>query len=88
MNHRTAADFTFIMAVPIMMGASLVSVLKNWEHMEMDYLSFYVVGFISAFIFALISIRFFLALISKVKLMPFAIYRIVLAVILAIIVFL
>ncbi|AOV08983.1 undecaprenyl-diphosphate phosphatase [Sporosarcina ureilytica] len=88
MNHRTAADFTFIMAVPIMMGASLVSVLKNWEHMEMDYLSFYVVGFISAFVFALISIRFFLALISKVKLMPFAIYRIVLAVILAIIVFL
>ena len=31
MNHRTAADFTFIMAVPIMIGASLVSVLKNWE---------------------------------------------------------
>lgn len=87
MNHRTAADFTFIMAVPIMMGASLVSVLKNWEHMSMDYLSFYVVGFVSAFIFALISIRFFLKLISKVKLMPFAIYRLILAAILAIIVF-
>jgi len=87
MNHRTAADFTFIMAVPIMIGASLVSVLKNWNHMEMDYLSFYVVGFVSAFVFALISIRFFLKLISKVKLMPFAIYRLVLAAILAIIVF-
>ncbi|QUW20993.1 undecaprenyl-diphosphate phosphatase [Sporosarcina sp. Marseille-Q4063] len=87
MNHRTAADFTFIMAVPIMMGASLVSVLKNWEHMEMNYLSFYIVGFVSAFVFALISIRFFLKLISKVKLMPFAIYRLILAAILAIIVF-
>lgn len=87
MNHRTAADFTFIMAVPIMMGASLVSVLKNWEHMSMDHLSFYVVGFISAFVFALISIRFFLKLISRVKLMPFAIYRIILAVVLAVIVF-
>ena len=87
MNHRTAADFTFIMAVPIMMGASLVSVLKNWDHMSMDYLSFYVVGFVSAFVFALISIRFFLKLISKVKLMPFAIYRLILAAILAIIVF-
>ena len=87
MNHRTAADFTFIMAVPIMIGASLVSVLKNWNHMEMDYLSFYAVGFVSAFVFALISIRFFLKLISKVKLMPFAIYRLVLAAILAIIVF-
>lgn len=87
MNHRTAADFTFIMAVPIMIGASLVSVLKNWEHMSMDYLSFYVVGFISAFVFALLSIQFFLKLISKVKLMPFAIYRLILAAILAIIVF-
>lgn len=87
MNHKTAADFTFIMAVPIMIGASLVSVLKNWEHLSMDDLSFYIVGFISAFVFALISIRFFLRLISKVKLVPFAIYRLVLAAILAIIVF-
>ncbi|MDW0118822.1 undecaprenyl-diphosphate phosphatase [Sporosarcina thermotolerans] len=88
MSHRTAADFTFIMAVPIMAGASLVSVLKNWEYMSMDYISFYVVGFISAFVFSLISIRFFLKLISKVKLVPFALYRIVLAIVLAAIVFL
>ncbi|WP_342513434.1 undecaprenyl-diphosphate phosphatase [Sporosarcina sp. FSL K6-1522] len=88
MNHRTAADFTFIMAVPIMAGASLVSILKNWEHISMDHLSFYIVGFVSAFVFALISIRFFLKLISRVKLMPFAIYRLILAAILAVIVFL
>ncbi len=88
MNHRTAADFTFIMAVPIMMGASLVSVLKNWEYLSMDNLSFYIVGFISAFVFALISIRFFLKLISRVKLVPFAIYRLILAAVLAVIVFL
>lgn len=87
MSHRVAADFTFIMAVPIMAGASLVSVLKNWDTLSMDYFGFYVVGFISSFIFALLSIKFFLALISKVKLMPFAIYRIVLAAVLAIIIF-
>ncbi|SFX64437.1 Bacitracin resistance protein BacA [Thermoactinomyces sp. DSM 45891] len=39
----------------------------------------YLNNFISAFIFALISIRFFLKLINKIKLVPFAIYRIVLA---------
>ncbi len=88
MNHKTAADFTFIMAVPIMMGASLVSIIKNLEYLSMDDFGFYVVGFISAFVFALFSIRFFLKLISKVKLMPFAIYRLVLAAVLAIIVFL
>ncbi|OCS90739.1 undecaprenyl-diphosphate phosphatase [Caryophanon latum] len=88
LDHKTASDFTFIMAVPIMMGASGVSLLKNWEHISMDHLSFYVVGFVTAFVFALISIKFFLKLISRIKLVPFAIYRIVLALILAALVFL
>lgn len=79
MSHRAAADFTFIMAVPIMAGASLLSLLKNWEYMTMGDLPIFIAGFISAFIFALISIRFFLKLINKIKLIPFAIYRIVLA---------
>ncbi|MBK3495521.1 undecaprenyl-diphosphate phosphatase [Viridibacillus sp. YIM B01967] len=87
LNHKTAADFTFIMAVPIMAGASLVSVMKNWQYMTMDYIGFYVVGFVSAFVFALLSIKFFLKLIDKVKLTPFAIYRIIVAIVLAIIVY-
>jgi undecaprenyl-diphosphatase len=81
MSHRAAADFTFIMAVPIMAGASFLSLIKNLEYMTMDALPFFIVGFISAFIFALISIRFFLRLINKIKLVPFAIYRIILALI-------
>lgn len=85
LDHKTAADFTFIMAVPIMAGASGLSLIKNWDQINIDHLGFYVVGFISAFVFALISIKFFLKLISKVKLMPFAIYRIVLAIVLIII---
>ncbi|WP_396125746.1 undecaprenyl-diphosphate phosphatase [Bacillus sp. Marseille-Q3570] len=79
MSHRAAADFTFIMAVPIMAGASFLSLLKNWQYFSMDALPFFIVGFISAFLFALLSIQFFLKIISKIKLVPFAIYRIVLA---------
>lgn len=79
MSHRAAADFTFIMAVPIMFGASLLSLVKNMEYFTMSALPFFIAGFISAFVFALVSIRFFLKLINKIKLIPFAIYRIVLA---------
>lgn len=79
MSHRAAADFTFIMAVPIMLGASGISLLKNWQYFTADALPFFVAGFISAFVFALLSIRFFLKIIGKIKLIPFAIYRIVLA---------
>jgi len=85
MSHRAAADFTFIMAVPIMAGASFLSLLKNWEYMTLDALPIFIAGFISAFIFALLSIRFFLKLINKIRLLPFAIYRIVLAIILYVI---
>jgi len=81
MSHRAAADFTFIMAVPIMAGASGLSLIKNWEYFTLDTLPFFIIGFISAFIFALLSIRFFLKLINRIKLVPFAIYRIILAVI-------
>lgn len=79
LNHRTAADFTFIMAVPIMAGASFISLLKNWQYFTIDALPFFIAGFISAFVFALFSIRFFLKLINKVKLVPFAVYRIIVA---------
>ncbi|MGK0700722.1 undecaprenyl-diphosphate phosphatase [Priestia flexa] len=80
MSHRAASDFTFIMAVPIMAGASGLSLIKNWHYFTIDALPFFIAGFISAFIVALVSIRFFLKLINRIKLVPFAIYRIVLAV--------
>ncbi|WP_404324278.1 undecaprenyl-diphosphate phosphatase [Cytobacillus firmus] len=79
LSHRAAADFTFIMAVPIMAGASFLSLIKNLEYFSVEALPFFIAGFISAFIFALVSIRFFLKIIGKIKLIPFAIYRIVLA---------
>ncbi|MDQ0972925.1 undecaprenyl-diphosphatase [Neobacillus niacini] len=87
LSHRAAADFTFIMAVPIMAGASFLSLLKNWQYMTMDALPFFIAGFISAFVFALISIRFFLKLIDKIKLVPFALYRILLALIIFLVYF-
>lgn len=82
MSHRAASDFTFIMAVPIMAGATFLKLVKYWNEFTPDVLPFFIAGFISAFIFSLIFIRFFLKLIDRIKLTPFAIYRIVLAIIL------
>ncbi|CAM4289469.1 undecaprenyl-diphosphate phosphatase [Paenibacillus phoenicis] len=87
LSHRAAADFTFIMAVPIMAGASLISLVKNLEYFTIDALPFFVVGFISAFVFALLAIRFFLKLIDRIKLVPFAVYRILLALVIWVVYF-
>lgn len=79
LSHRAASDFTFIMAVPVMAGASFLSLLKHWQYITADSLPFFITGFISAFLFALLAIRFFLKLINRIKLVPFALYRIALA---------
>ncbi|MCG3413116.1 undecaprenyl-diphosphate phosphatase [Staphylococcus massiliensis] len=85
MNHKAASDFTFMMAVPIMLGASAKSLISNLEYITADQIPFYLLGFLGAFIFGLIAIKLFLSLISKVKLIPFAIYRIILVIIIAIV---
>lgn len=87
LSHRAAADFTFIMAVPIMAGASGISLLKNLQYFTPEALPFFIAGFISAFVFALLSIRFFLKLINRIKLVPFAVYRIVLALVIWVVFF-
>ncbi|HJG54388.1 undecaprenyl-diphosphatase [Staphylococcus arlettae] len=87
MNHKAASDFTFMMAVPVMLGASGLSLVKNIEFIHANQIPFYILGFLAAFIFGLISIKLFLHLISKVKLLPFAIYRIILVIIIAILYF-
>ena len=87
LNHKAASDFTFIMSVPIMLAASGLSLLKHYEYIHLAHIPFYLLGFLAAFIVGLIAIKTFLHLISKVKLIPFAIYRIVLVVIIAILYF-
>lgn len=82
LNHRAASDFTFIMAIPIMMGASFLSLIKNLEYLNLELIPFFTVGFISSFVVSMIVVRFFLKLINKIKLIPFAIYRIILGIIL------
>jgi len=84
LNYRAATDFTFLMAVPIMLGASTLSLYKKWQLITMEVVPFFIVGFFSAFIFAYLSIHFFLRIIQQIKLTPFALYRIGIAFILVI----
>ncbi len=79
-DHKTAADFTFIIAIPMMVGASGVDLLGVAGTLDSQDLQMYAVGFIVSFIVALFSIVTFLKILKKLKLTPFAIYRFVLAI--------
>ncbi len=78
-NHRTAAEFSFIVAVPMMFAASGLDLFESMNSLSSSDLPLFIVGFITAFIVAMLAIVYFLKLLSRVKLIPFAIYRFILA---------
>ena len=78
-RRAVATEYSFIAAVPIMFAASGYSLLKNWDILSSAELPFFAVGIIGAFISALLVIKAFVALISRITLAPFAIYRLCVA---------
>jgi len=80
-NHKTAAEYSFLLAVPMMVAASGLDLLKSYQYLSIHDLNYFAAGFITAFIVAMLAIVFFLKILSKVKLIPFAIYRIIIGII-------
>jgi undecaprenyl-diphosphatase len=85
-NKKTAAEFSFILALPIMVGATGLDLIKNIHSITSGDIATFVIGFITAFVVALISCIGFLKLLNKISLSAFAYYRILLAVVFAFII--
>ncbi|WCK55299.1 undecaprenyl-diphosphate phosphatase [Aneurinibacillus sp. Ricciae_BoGa-3] len=78
-NHKAAADFTFLMAIPIMMAASALDLYKMIGTLTAADFNFFAVGFVTAFAVAMAAVVTFLKLLERIKLTPFAMYRFILA---------
>lgn len=78
-NHKAAADFSFLIAIPMMVAASGYDMLKSYKYLSVDDIGFFVTGFIVAFVVALLAVVTFIKLLERVKLTPFAIYRFIVA---------
>jgi undecaprenyl-diphosphatase len=78
-ERRTAAEFSFFLAVPTMIGATTLSIFKHSEELTSGkvYWGLIGVGFVVSFIVALIVIRWFVGIVSRHGFAPFAWYRIV-----------
>ncbi len=61
------------MAVPIMLAASGLSLLKHYQDIQIADLPFYILGFLAAFTVGLIAIQTFLHLINNIMINPQAI---------------
>jgi len=75
-NRKAAAEFSFLLAIPVMGAVSSYDLLKHYHELMQGNVTAYIVGFVVAFIVAYITIKLFLSFISKFSFVPFGIYRI------------
>lgn len=78
-ERRTAAEFSFFLAIPTMLGATTLELVKKGADLTTAQIGWgsIALGFIVSFIVALLVIRWFVGLVSRRGFGPFAWYRIV-----------
>ena len=80
-SRKAASEFTFFLAVPVMLGASLLKVLQYGFAFSGSELLVLAVGMITAFLVSIVVIRFLMDYIKKHDFQAFGWYRIVLGII-------
>ncbi len=78
-SRRAAADFTFIIAIPVMVVATGYELLKNLDAFSSGDLGFFAIGFIVSFVVALLAVVTFIKFVQKFSMSYFAYYRFVAA---------
>ncbi|QRG79721.1 undecaprenyl-diphosphate phosphatase [Citrobacter sp. R56] len=78
-SRYAASEFSFLLAVPMMMGATALDLYKSWSFLTVADIPMFAVGFVTAFVVALVAIKTFLQLIKRISFIPFAIYRFIVA---------
>ncbi|SFD99003.1 undecaprenyl-diphosphate phosphatase [Nitrosomonas sp. Nm166] len=81
LSRKAATEFSFFLAIPIMFAATFYDVYKHRDFLQWDDLGMFTVGFVSAFLSALLAVRGLLRFISQHDFTVFAWYRIVFGII-------
>ncbi|SEK89562.1 undecaprenyl-diphosphatase [Paenibacillus sp. cl141a] len=74
-SYKASADFSFIIAIPIMCAASGYELLDSYRYFTLDTIGVFLAGFIVSFVVAYFVVLAFMKLIQKIRLTHFAIYR-------------
>ena len=82
MDRKTSAEFSFLLAIPVMAAVSGYDLLKHYQDFADANWGAFVIGFIVAFVVAYLTIKLFLVFLQRFTFVPFGIYRIVFGIIL------
>lgn len=77
LSRVAATEFSFFLAIPVMLAATLFDLSRSWSVLLPTDVPMFAVGFIVAFVSAVVVVRAFLSYVSGHSFSAFAWYRIV-----------
>jgi undecaprenyl-diphosphatase len=78
-SRRAIVEFSFMLAVPTMAAATLLDLIKSGHSFTGHEVGMLSIGLITAFVSALLAVKFLLGFIKNHTFVPFGVYRIVIA---------
>ncbi|MDO8890802.1 MAG: undecaprenyl-diphosphate phosphatase [Sulfurimicrobium sp.] len=81
LSRRAATEFSFFLAIPTLMAATLYDLYKHRDLLQADDLGMFAVGFVASFVSAFVAVKGLLRFISHHDFTIFAWYRIVFGVV-------
>jgi undecaprenyl-diphosphatase len=81
LNRNEAVEFSFLLAIPTMVAATGLDLVKSSLHFSSGEIQLLSIGFIVSFMTALFAIKTFITFVQKHTFIPFGIYRIIIALI-------
>ena len=76
-DRRTAAEFSFFLALPTLTGATVLQLVKHRDAITAGDMQLIAIGAFVSFLVALVVVKAFMAVVTKHGFAPFAWYRIV-----------
>jgi undecaprenyl-diphosphatase len=77
LSRTAATEFSFFLAIPVMLAATLYDLLKSWSILTRSDIPMFAVGFIVSFVSAVVVVRAIVSFVSSHSFTVFAWYRIV-----------
>lgn len=87
LNRNAVVEFSFLLAVPTILAATALDLIKNYQLFTSDQAINLSIGFVTSFITAIIGIKFLLSYVRTRSFAGFGVYRILIALLFLIIAF-
>jgi undecaprenyl-diphosphatase len=79
LDRKTAAEYSFFAAVPLLAAAALYELVKSRSTLSAADIPWFAVGFLVSYVFAWLAVRFFIRFLSRHTLAVFGWYRLAIA---------